>query len=157
MFETKTDKKLYAIRYKEDYSEFENQACYNESYYYNKKHDISLSNFKHRQFLFLHFYSFDYKEGNICKTEYQLEESYIENFIKNAIIKENNKNINIKNLIEGKTAIIGNTKYKGNNYETSIEYILNNKEETMYVFYKYGLTIIQVGHSDEGPKFIAYK
>ena len=40
MFELKTDKKLYAIRYTEDYSEFETNGCYDESYYYNRKHDI---------------------------------------------------------------------------------------------------------------------
>lgn len=157
MFEMKTEKRFYAIRYKEDYSEFEKNGCYNESFYYNRKHNISLSSFNHKQFLFFHFYYFDYVEGNVCETEYQLEESYIKEFIEKAIIKENRKNINVKKLIKGKTPIVGNTKYLGNEYDTSIEYILNDKHETMYIFYNYGLTIIQVGLSDEGPKFIAYK
>ena len=32
MFEMKTDKKLYAIRYKYDFEEFETNECYDESY-----------------------------------------------------------------------------------------------------------------------------
>lgn len=157
MFELKTNKKLYAIKYKEDYSQFETNGCYDESYYYNRKHDISIYNYKHQKFLFLNFYAFDYKEGNVCKTEYQLEESYIKDFIENATIKYNSHNLDIKSLIEGKTAIVGNSKYSRNDYEMVIEYTLNNRHETMYVFYQYDLLIIQVGLSDEGPKFIAYK
>ena len=38
-----------------------------------------------------------------------------------------------------------------------ITYTLNNRHETMYVFYQYDLLVIQVGLSDEGPKYIAYK
>lgn len=156
-FEIKTNKKLYAIRYKEDYSEFETNSCYSESYYYNEKHNISLSSFNHRKFLFFNFYSFDYVQGNVCETEYQLEESYIKDFIENATIKYNSHNLDIEKLIEGKTAIIGNTRYLGNDYNISIDYILNKKHQTMYIFYQQDLLIIQVGLSDEGPKFIAYQ
>lgn len=157
MFEMKTDKKLYAIRYKEDYSEFETNSCYSESYYYNTKYDISLSSFNHKKFLFFNFYSFDYVEGNVCKTEYQLEEEYIQNFLENATIEYNSHNIDLKSLIEGKTAIVGNSRYLGNDYSTQIDYTLDGKHQTMYIFYKYDLLIIQVGLSDENPKFIAYK
>ena len=157
MFELKTDNKLYVIKYKDDYSQFETTGCYDESYFYNRKHDISIYNYKHNKFLFLNFYSFDYKEGNVCKTEFQLEESYIKDFIENAKITYNSHNLNIKDLIEGKTAIVGNSKYHGNDYEKIIEYQLNDRYETMYIFYQYDLLIIQVGLSDEGPKYIAYK
>ncbi len=157
MFEMKTEKKLYAIRYKEDYSEFETKGCYDESYFYNAKHNVSIYNYKHKQFLFIHFYSFDYKEGNVCETEYQLEEEYINNFIKKANITYNSHNINIQNLISGKESIVGNSKYKGNDYTRIIEYTLDGKNEIMYVFYQYDLLVIQVGLSDEGPKYIAYK
>ena len=156
-FEIKTKNKLYAIRYKEDYSEFETNECYNESYYYNEKHNISLSSFNHQQILFFHFYYFDYKQGNICETEYLLEESYIKDFIENANIKYNSNNIDLKKLIEGKTAIVSNTRYSDNDYNILIEYTLNDRYETMYIFYKNDLVIIQVGLSDEGPKYIAYK
>ena len=157
MFEFKTDKKLYAIKYTEDFSQFETKGCYTESYFYNKKHDISIYNHKHTKFLFFNFYSFSYKEGNVCETEYQLEEQYIKDFIEKAEITYNSHNINLAQLIEGKTAIVGNSRYTGNDYNTIIEYKLNDKYESMYIFNKYDLLIIQVGLSDEGPKFIAYK
>ena len=155
--EFKTKNKLIAIRYKNDITEFETNECYSESYHYNEKHNISLQGFDYKKILFLHIYSFEYKKGNICETEYLLEESYIKNFLENAKIKYNNENIDIKKLIEGKTPIVSNTRYLGNDYTKSIDYILNGKHETMYIFYKHNLLIIQVGQSDEGPKYIAYK
>jgi len=45
----------------------------------------------------------------------------------------------------------------GNEYDKAIYYVLDGKSEVMYVFYVDDLLIIQVGYSDEGPKFIAYK
>lgn len=155
--EFKIKNKLIAIRYKEDMSEFETNECYNERYYYNKKHNISISGFNHTKILFLNIYTFDYIERNICKTEYLLEESYIKNFLENAIIEYNSLNIDVAKLIDGKKAIIGNTKYLGNDYTKEIYYILDGKHEVMYIYEKNDLLIIQVGLSDEGPKYIAYK
>jgi hypothetical protein len=60
-------------------------------------------------------------------------------------------------LIIDKKAIVGNKKYFGNDYLNSIEYILDGKEEIMYLYYLDDLLVIQVGLSDEGPKYIAYK
>ena len=77
--------------------------------------------------------------------------------IMNKALIYNSHNINLSSLIEGKTPIVSNTRYLGNDYSTSIGYILDGKEETMYIFYKDDLLIIQVGLSDEGPKYIAYK
>ena len=71
--------------------------------------------------------------------------------------EEHEKNVNISKLIEGKHAIVGNKRYSGNDYETFIEYKLDGKYQTMYIFYIEDLLVIQVGLSDEGPKFIAYK
>ena len=156
-FEIKTKQHLIAIRYKEDYSEFETNQCYNESYYYNEKHNISLNHFNHKQFLFFHIYVFDYKEGNVCETEYLLEESYIKRFIEKAEIIYNDENIDISKLIEGKTAIVGNKRYFGGDYNVSVDNILDGEYETLFVFYVDDMLIIQVGLSDEGPKFIAYK
>ena len=42
-------------------------------------------------------------------------------------------------------------------YENMIEYTLNGENQILYVFYVDDLVVIQVGLSDEGPKFIAYK
>ena len=38
--------------------------------------------------------------------------------------------------IEGKKAIVGNTRYIGNDYEAFINYKLDGKEEIMYIFYQ---------------------
>ena len=78
-------------------------------------------------------------------------------FINNAIIESNDTNIDVKNLIEGKTAIVSNTRYLGNDYETAIYYELNDRYDVMYIFDNDDLLIFQVGFPDEGSRFIAYK
>ena len=65
--------------------------------------------------------------------------------------------VDFNKLVTDKEAIVGNTRYIGNDYETSISYILKDKHEILYIFYVDDLLVIQVGLSDEGPKFIAYK
>ena len=57
----------------------------------------------------------------------------------------------------GKTAIISNKRYTGNDYNNAIYYTLGGKDGEMYIFEKDELLIIQVGSPDELPKFIAYK
>lgn len=149
--------KLIKFAYNEDLSLFAGDSCYDESYYYNEKRDISIYNFHTQKFLFFYKITYEYKDGNICETEYLLEEEYITNFINNAIIEYNEHNIDLASLIDGKKAIVGNKKYLGNDYEKSIGYILDGEHDVLYIFYVDDMLIIQVGLSDEGPKFIAYK
>ena len=149
--------KLYVCRFSDDFSEFEENASYNELYFYYKKRDISLKTFNVDKFLCFYVLSFDYVEGDMRKEMFKLEEEYIENWLKNAEITENPNNIDVAGLIEGKTAIIKPKRYSGNNYENSIYFELDGKEEVMYVFESQGMTIIQVGSPDESPKYIAYK
>jgi len=155
--EIQTKNKLIAFRYNDYIDEFEDELSYGEIYAYYAKRDISVRNYKFKKFWFFHVITMDYIEGNFCDTQFMLEESYIKNFIKNAKIKENESNLDIAKLIEGKTAIVGNTRYNGNDYEKGIFYQLNGRYEELYVFYKDDLIIIQVGSPDELPKFIAYK
>lgn len=151
------ENKVTFISYNDDFSRFDQNHCYDESYAYYEDLDISIYNFDVEKKLFLYFITLEYEEGNVCETEYLLEESYIQNYIENAIIEENEQNIDIAALIEGKEAIVGNTRYSGNEYRDAIYYILDGKYEEMYIFYVDDLLVIQVGNSDEGPKFIAYK
>lgn len=151
------DNKIIKFSYSDDISEFEDQFCYDESYVYNKKRNVSIHGYEFKKFLFFHIIILKYKEGNVCDTEYVLEPNYIENFINNAVIKYNTNNIDLPKLIEGKTPIISNTRYFDNDYQNSIDYILDGKHQVLYVFYVDDLLVIQVGLSDEGPKFIAYK
>ena len=149
--------KIIKFSYNEDVSEFEENACYDENYFYNEERDISIYNFDFKKILVFHIIILEYKEGNVCDTEYVLDEEYIDDFLDRAVIKENVNNIDLAKLIEGKKAIVGNIRYFGNDYSNSVEYILDGKEELLYVFYIDNLLVIQVGSSDEGPKYIAYK
>lgn len=162
--ELNRNNKLYLMSYSnnwedsEDVNEIEEQLCYNESYSYNKKRDISIINWEYKVFLFFKWFDIEYKKGNICSTEYVLEESYIKHFIDKAEIKENEENINLNKLIAGKTAIVKNKKYPWNDNYKYIGYILDNEYQEMYISTnENGLLIIQVGSTDEGPKYIAYK
>ena len=99
----------------------------------------------------------NYIEGDFRETQFVLEESYIENFLNNAEIISNDNNIQLVSLIEGKTAIVGNTRYVGNDYNNGIFYKLDGRHEELYVFNVDDLLVIQVGSPDELPKYIAYK
>ena len=63
----------------------------------------------------------------------------------------------LSKLIEGKKAIVSNKKYFDNDYKSSIYYKLDGVEQVMYIFYVDDLLVIQVGNTDEGCKFIAYR
>lgn len=152
-----TGDRLIKFSYDGDVSQFEDVSCYDETYFYVEERDVSISSFDFKKFLFFHVTVMEYEIGNVCDTEYLLEESYIDNFLNNAVIMSNEKNISLDKLISGKNAIVSNIRYFGNDYENMIEYTLDGENEIMYVFYENDLLVIQVGLSDEGPKFIAYK
>ena len=137
----------------------------NDTYYFTEHntystpitHTYTINNSEVSQHPSTFYVRLEYEKGNKCATEYLLEEDYIKDFINNAVITYNSKDIDLFTLIQDKEAIIGNNRYVGNDYETCIEYILNDRYETMYIFYLDDLLVIQVGHIDEGPKFIAYR
>ena len=155
--EFQTKDRLIAFRYSEDITEFESDISFNETYVYYEKRDISLREFEFKKFLCFHVISMEYIAGNYCDTQFVLEEDYIMNFLVHARIESNEGNIDIAKLIEGKEAIVGNTRYHGNDYENGIFYVLDGKDEEMYVFYAEDLLVIQVGSPDENPRYIAYK
>lgn len=155
--EIQTNNKLIAFRYSDDIDEFETEISYNESYVYYADRDISIENYDFKHFLFFHVIAMEYIEGNYCDTQFVLEEEYIKDFLERAEIEYNDSNLDIAKLIEGKDAIVGNTRYLGNDYDNAIFYVLDGKHEELYVFYVDDLLIIQVGSPDECPKYIAYK
>ena len=155
--EIQTKDKLIAFRYSDDISEFEDEMAYNEVCVYYADRDISIKNFEFKRFLFFHVIIMEYIEGNFCDTQFVLEEDYIRYFLNNAEIKSNDNNLDIAALIEGREAVVENTRYLGNDYVNAIYYVLDGRYEEMYVFYSDDLLIIQVGSPDEGPRYIAYK
>lgn len=142
----------------EDLDELEQELCYDESYSYNVKRDISISGWEYEGFLFFKWFKVKYKEGNVCATEYLLEESYIKKFLEKAKIESNEENVDLAKLIENKTAVVGNTRYNWDETAKYIGYTLDGKYMDMYIWInEEGFVIVQVGLSDEGPKYIAYK
>ena len=148
---------LYALRYSDDFSEFEENASYNEAYFYYEKQDISLKTFDAKNFLFFHLLTFTYEEGDVRETQFMLREEYIKHWLESAEITENPDNIDVAKLIEGREAVVSNTRYLGNEYESCIFFKLDGRYDEMYVFEDNGLIVIQVGSPDECPKYIAYK
>lgn len=155
--EFKAGGKLYAFRYSDDFSEFEENASYNEIYFYNEKHDVSLKTFQEDHFWIFHRFTFEYEEGDMRETMFMLEEEYIEYWLDNAEITDNPCEIDIEKLIEGKRAIVSGKKYSGNEYDKAVYYMLDGRENVLYVFESEGLTVIQVGYPDESPQYIAYE
>ena len=109
----------------EDFIELEEEFCYDESYSYNKKRDISIINWDYEGILFFKWFKVEYKKGNVCDYEYLLEEEYIYRFIKEAKIKYNNNNIDLGKLIEDKKAIVGNIRYPYDDNNKHIGYVYN--------------------------------
>ena len=151
------ENKVTFISYSDDWSRFEENACYDENYFYYEDLDISINDFEVEKKFFLYFITLGYEEGNVCETEYVLEEEYINNFLAKAVIEENNDNVDVSTLIEGKTAIVGNNKYYTEDDKKEIYYTLDGEYNVMYIFEVDDLLVFQVGNTDEGPKFIAYK
>lgn len=156
-FQVPSKSQLIAFRYSDDISEFETELSLDENYTYYEKRDISIRSFEFKKFLLFHVLVMEYVEGNYCDTEFLLEESYIQDFLERGEIQLNESSLDIAMLIEGKEAIVGNTRYFGNEYDKSIDYELDGEYETLYVFYQDDLLVIQVGSPDEGPRYIAYK
>lgn len=153
-----TGSKIIYLKYNDFIDEeYEDDMCYHESISYVKSKDISINKINIEKKFIFYLFTLEYVNGNLCDTEYVLEEDYINNFINNAEIIYNSHNLDIKKLIEGKTAIVSNTKYLGNDYNTFIDFKLDGRYEIMYIFYKDDLLILEVGSPDESTKFIAYK
>lgn len=163
--EFERDGYLYMMSYakdefeSEDYKEIETDiSCYDESYFYNKDKDLTIDTFEYKKVLFFKYFKVKIQKGNICDSEFILEESYIERFLKEATIEEGSDNVDLAKLIKGKKAIIENKRYPWSDEGYYIGYRLDKKHEEMYIYTNEdGLLIIQVGASDEGPKYIAYK
>jgi len=155
--EFKKDGKLYVCSFSDDFSRFEENPSYNEIYFYNEKHDVSLKTFDVKNFLCFYLFTFEYEDGDKRETMFILDEEYIDYWLENAKITSNSENIDVAALIEDKEAIVSNKRYLGNDYSKAIFYELDGKYDEMYIFECDGLTVIQVGSPDELPKYIAYK
>ena len=157
--EFEKDGQFIALRYNADISEFETDISPDERYTYYGERDISIKQFDFKKFLCFWAIIMDYEEGNLIETQYMLEEAYVVDFIANAEILENENNADVAALIEGKTAIVSGAVYSPVYYDEiqHIIYKLHGEENVMLIYQVDDLLVIQVGHSDEGPRYIAYQ
>ncbi len=157
--EIQTEDNLIAFRYSDDISEFEDELSLDERYTYYADRDISITGFDFHKFLWFHVLIMEYEEGNLIESQYVLEETYIQDFITNAVIEENPDAIDLAALIEDKTPVVSNTRYVPEDYDqaSSIFYTLHDESQVMLIYEVDDLLVIQIGYPDEGPKYIAYQ
>ena len=155
--EIDTGDKLIRCSYSDDFSAYDQNHSHNEVYSYYEKRDISIKGFRVEKFLFFYTIHMEYVKGDVRQTQYMLEEAYIQNFLHNAVITDNEADVNLAALIQGKQAVVGNTRYHAEDDRWALFYELDGEYGEMYIFCVDDLLVIQVGSPDEQPKFIAYR
>lgn len=155
--EIKTENALIALRYSDDISEFDMYGTADETSFYYEKYDISLYDFEVNNFLFFHKITMKYKDGDMRKQQFLLKAEDVDYVLKNWQIAENEGNIDITKMLYGKTAIEQNKRIPFDSFTNSIYYVLDGEENVMHIGEKDGQVLIQIGNSDEGPKYIVYE
>jgi uncharacterized protein YxeA len=155
--EIDTGEKLIRCSYSDDFSAYDRNHSYNEAYCYYEKRDVSIRTFAVKKFWFFYTIHMEYVKGDVRKTQFVLEESYIQSFLSRAVITDNESGIDLAALIEGREAVVGNTRYHGNDERWALYYELDGEYGEMYIYYADDLLVIQVGSPDEQPRFIAYR
>ncbi len=132
-------------------------TCYDESYTYLKDRNVSIKDIDSKKVWFLWYHKLTFVEGNVCETEFFIDEKDFLYMITKGEVIENEDKLDLTKMIKGKKAITGNTKYS---FEDDYKYIMlkvDGEEKEIYVTEREDLLVIQIGNTDEGPKYIAYK
>ena len=140
-----------------DWIDKDSITCYDESYTYMKDKDISIDSINIKKVWFLWYHRYTFKEGNVCEYEFFIDEKDFLYMITKGEVIENEDKLDLTKMIKGKTAITGNTKYTWVDDYKYIMLKVDGKEKEIYVTERDGLLVIQIGNTDEGPKYIAYK
>ena len=106
---------------------------------------------------FLWYHKLTFEEGNVCDYEFYIEEKDFLYIITKGEIVENEDKLDLSKMIKGKEAIVGNTRYPWVENYKYMSVKIDGKFLEIYVTERDGLLVIQLGNSDEGPKYIAYK
>lgn len=132
-------------------------TCYDDGLTYLKDKGITIKNITFDKVGFLWYHRATFEEGNLCDYEFYLEEKDFLYMITKGEIVENESKLNLSEMIKGKEAIVGNTRYP---WEDDYKYIglkIDGEYKELYVTEREDMLVIQIGNSDEGPKYIAYK
>ena len=132
-------------------------TCYDESYTYLKDKGVTIKDIKVKKVLFLWYHTLTFEEGNVCEYEFFIDEKDFLYMITKGEVIENEDKVDLTKMIKGKTAITGNTKYTWVDDYKYIMLKVDGKDMEIYVTERDGLLVIQIGNTDEGPKYIAYK
>ena len=132
-------------------------TCYDDGYTYLKKKDISIKNIDIKKVGFLYYHTLKFEKGNVCDYEFYIEEKDFLYMITKGEIVENEDKLDLPKMIKGKEAIVGNTRYPWEDNHKYVGLNINGEYKEIYVTERDGLVVIQIGNSDEGPKYIAYK
>jgi hypothetical protein len=162
-----TEDQIIACRYSDDTSQFETEVSADECYVYWEDRDVTWSGFDVKKLGPFHIIYLETEPGNTINSKYALDPDYMDQFLAGAVIdvvEKDYKEIDftlddLADLIAGKQAVEGGGRYVCPDYDaaTKIYYTLDGQESFMSIFETDGLLVIQVGYSDEGPKFIAYE
>ena len=132
-------------------------TCYDESYTYLKDKNISIKDIDFKEVGFLWYHKLTFEEGNVCEYEFYIDEKDFLYMISKGEIVENKDKLDLVQMIKGKVAITGNKRYS---WEDEYKYMglnIDGEYKEIYVTEREDLLVIQIGNSDEGPKYIAYK
>lgn len=148
-------------------------TCYNESYYYDKNKNITITNIKTQKFIIFNKITLKYKKNNICKNEFTLEEYFIKEFIDNAKIEEitfgacSKKQKTLKYNITNLLKEIEKEEYIKENKNISIPekcsiliniyYTLNEIPYVLNIFKTEDFIIFKNVDINDHPKIIKYK
>ena len=140
-----------------DWLERDSITCYDESYTYMKDKDITVDSINIKKVWFLYYHRYTFKEGNVCEYEFFIDEKDFLYMITKGEVIDNEDKLDLTKMIKGKEAITGNKRYSLEETRKYIMLKVDGEEKEIYVDEVDGLLVIQIGNTDEGPKYIAYK
>ncbi len=150
------------------------EACYDESYFYDKDLDITIFKYEVKGGKFLNNIYLDYQLGNYCENEYVLDEDWISEFQKGAKISEiklemcentcTEKDVekkyidNLLNYIKTQERIEHNDNVNMNaKYIIKVYYELNKDLYFLSIFKYESYLAFKVVDQDDHPKNAIYK
>lgn len=132
-------------------------TCYDDGLTYLKDKGITIKNIDFKKVGFLWYHRVTFEEGNLCDYEFYIEEKDFLYMITKAEIVDNEDELDLTKMIKGKKAIVGNKRYPWVDDYKYIGLNIDGKYKEVYITERDDLLVFQIGNSDEGPKYIAYK